>query len=73
MAHVSVLKGENLSARAFLQRYESAGPGTAESLSLGIRIESRLQNEQGANEYLDQLLVRFPRSKQAEEIRGELR
>lgn len=71
MANVSLMKKAYFRARAFLQRYEGAGRETAESLFLGIRIESSLQNEQGARKYTDALLVGFPESRQAKEVRAE--
>ena len=71
MTRVSLLKGENFRARAFLQRYESAGPVSAQSLVLGYRIETGLNNAQNAEKYKDQLIFRFPDSEQAREIRGE--
>ena len=70
LANVSFLKGEDFRARAFLQRYESSNPGSAESLLLGSRIESRLNNSKGASQYAAELLSRFPNSKQAEELKG---
>ena len=72
MTQVSFTKGENFRARAFLQRYESERNGSAESMSLGYRIESGLQNTDGTKKYLEQLLTRFPDSEQAKQIRGEL-
>jgi type IV pilus assembly protein PilF len=64
------INGEMFGARAFLQRYESAGPENIDSLSLGFRIESELNNSEGAKEYADRLLIRFPESELAKEIRG---
>jgi type IV pilus assembly protein PilF len=71
MANVRFLKDEYFGARAFLQRYEGTGPDTAESLALGARIESSLNNGQVAREYIAQLMSQFPDSMQAGEIRDQ--
>ena len=60
MAQVSYRKGEFLKARAFLQRYEAVAEPTAESLALGVRIESRLGDEASADRYRRALRDRFP-------------
>lgn len=70
LANVNYLNGEDFRARAFLQRYESSGPDTSESLLLGSRIESRLNNDKGASEYAAELMSRFPNSNQAKELEG---
>jgi len=62
MAEVSYRKESFLQARAFLQRYEAAGPVSQESLSLGYRIESRLGDQKAAERYRRELLERFPGS-----------
>lgn len=69
MAGLKFEAGEYLTARAFLQRYESAGAATADSLMTGYRIESQLRNPGDAAAYADRLLERFPDSSQAAEIR----
>lgn len=68
MANVNLLRADFFNARAFLQRFESAAPATAESLALGLRVETGLQNEKNAGEYLEKLLKHFPDSRQAEEL-----
>jgi type IV pilus assembly protein PilF len=70
MADLSLRKGESFRARAFLQRYEGVGPETIDSLSLGHRVETGLQNDAGAAKYLDQILLQFPNSNYAENFRG---
>lgn len=65
MADVSYQKKSYLRARAFLQRYESVGPDTEESLHLGYLIESALGDDQAANRYRDQLYREFPGTVQA--------
>ena len=71
ITRVSLLKGEHFRARAFLQRYEAAGSISADSLGLGYRIESGLNNTGAAEEYKDQLLFRFPNSEAATAIKSE--
>jgi type IV pilus assembly protein PilF len=70
MAEVSYRKESYLRARAFLQRYESVGELTEESLSLGFRIESRLGDEKSAERYRMQLQEKYPGSIQAAETAG---
>lgn len=60
MAEVSYRKGEYLKARAFLQRYEAVAERTAESLVLGLRIETRLGDESSAEFYRRALQDQFP-------------
>jgi type IV pilus assembly protein PilF len=62
MAEVSYRKESFLQARAFLQRYEAAGPVSQESLSLGYRIESQLGDQKAAERYQRELLERYPGS-----------
>lgn len=65
MAEVSYRKESFLQARAFLQRYETVGPVSQESLSLGYRIEGRLGDEKAAERYRRELLERYPGSSKA--------
>jgi type IV pilus assembly protein PilF len=65
MAEVSYRKESFLQARAFLQRYESVGPVSEESLALGHRIESRLGDEKAAERYRRELQERYPGSSKA--------
>ena len=57
--------GNNLHARAFLQRYLVANAPSAPVLYLGIEIESALHDEDAASEYSAQLLTDFPDSMEA--------
>ena len=70
MADLSFRKGESFRARAFLQRYEGVGPETIDSLSLGHRVETGLQNDAGAAKEGKQILLQFPNSNFAENFRG---
>jgi len=73
MAEVSYRKESYLRARAFLQRYESVGELTEESLSLGFRIETKLGDGKSAERYRELLLERYPGSIQAGESAGRER
>jgi type IV pilus assembly protein PilF len=65
MAGLEFQTGDYLRARAFIQRYEAASTQTAESLLLGMQIESRLHDAAAARDYEARLLARFPNSPQA--------
>lgn len=54
-----------LPARAFLERFQQVAKPTAESLWLGYRIETALDNRQAAAEYARQLKTQFVTSMQA--------
>jgi type IV pilus assembly protein PilF len=56
---------DNLSARAFLQRYLAVNAATAIVLDLAIQIEIKLGNDRAATNYLNQLLRDFPDSPEA--------
>lgn len=60
-----------LQARAFLQRYHTAGPASAESLALAVRTETALGDSDTALEMFEELDRLFP--DQAEQLRAELR
>jgi type IV pilus assembly protein PilF len=51
MAEVSYRKGEYLRARAFLQRYEAVAPVNADSLAMGVKIETELGDQKAAERY----------------------
>lgn len=73
LAGVSYQEQEYLRARGFLQRYEAVAAATAESLMLGYRLETRLQNERGAEQYRDLLVQQFPASPEAQQLKSERR
>jgi type IV pilus assembly protein PilF len=62
-------KGDNLRARAFLQRYMSNNVPTATVLYHGIQIEEKLGDDAARREYTMQLLKNFPDSAEARSIR----
>lgn len=70
LAGLNYEKGDYFRARAFLQRYESAGAMNPESLLLGFRVESRLNNAQQAARYRNELLQKFPASPETAEVQG---
>ena len=65
MKHTS---GDNLNARAFLQRYLSSNIPSATVLFLGVRIEEALGDDQARTEYSNRILREFPRSPEARRI-----
>lgn len=60
--------GNNLHARAFLQRYLIANPPSASVLFLGTKIEKELGDDRAATDYTNQLLRDFPDSVEAKFI-----
>lgn len=70
MAQVSYRKEDFLRARAFLQRFESVGPVSSESLYLGYLIESQLGDEKSASRYRENLMDQFPGSAEAAKMRN---
>lgn len=71
MADVSYQAENYMRARAFLQRYGSVGTWNADSLLLGYKIESKLGDAESADRYRQELLQRFPNSRQAGQITGQ--
>lgn len=70
MASLSYDRSDHMRARAFIQRYDSAGPMTPESLLLGYRVETALNNPERANRYRTELIQRFPASPETAELQG---
>ena len=64
MAHIRFEQKNFLSARGFLQRYESVSRHTADSLWLGVNVERQLNNKAGEQDYAKQLQTNFPKSEQ---------
>ncbi len=56
---------DNLTARAFLQRYLSFNEASAAVLYLAVQIETELGMDREATDYLNQLLRDFPDSPEA--------
>ena len=57
--------GDNLLARAFMQRYLASNPASAEVLHLGMQIEVALEDDRAAEEYSNRILREFPQSPEA--------
>lgn len=68
MAMLMYSKGDAMRARAFMQRFESLGEVSAESLALASRIENRLGDAAAARRYLDALRAKFPDSPLARDL-----
>ncbi len=60
LAQIHYDKADFLNARAFLQRFESTGDETAQSLLLGFKIEGELGDESRAEYYRGKLLKLDP-------------
>ena len=61
-------EGDDLKARAFLQRYLSSNPPAADILYLGVEIEAKLGDERARTDYENQILREFPGSVEARRI-----
>jgi type IV pilus assembly protein PilF len=62
MADIMYQKDNYLSARGYLQRYEEVSRHTAESLWLGIKVESQLGDEKAKDRYAKLLQSQYPDS-----------
>jgi type IV pilus assembly protein PilF len=69
MAQVEFELGDNLQARAFLERYASGAPVSAPSLWLGYRIETALGATAQATLYADRIRKDFPMSSEMSALR----
>ncbi len=69
MATLSYSRGNYLSARGYLERYQESGRDTPESLWLGIRTEYALDDHQAWGSYALSLKNNFPNSPQAAELK----
>lgn len=56
---------DNLSARAFLQRYLASNPPSSGVLYLAVQVETQLGDDRAATDYMNQLLREFPASAEA--------
>lgn len=70
MASLDYRKGDAFAARGYLQRFESAGQATPESLLLGYQIATRLGDKETAANYSNRLQDQFPDSTQAKSLNG---
>jgi type IV pilus assembly protein PilF len=62
LAGLHQARGDDLRARAFVERYLASAPASPEALSLAIGIEERLGNRRAADEYRTRLRREFPDS-----------
>ena len=60
--------GDNLHARAFLQRYHAGNKASAATLYLGIQVENDLSDDRASTDYANQLLRDFPQSLEARRV-----
>lgn len=60
--------GNDMQARAFVQRYHEAAPATAQSVWLGYRIERGAGDAAAAEEYARRLRMEFPTSTEAAQL-----
>lgn len=65
MSDISFQRGEELSARAYLERFREIGNDTSRSLWLGIRIERALGDNNAAASYALLLRNQYPESPEA--------
>jgi type IV pilus assembly protein PilF len=69
MAQLEFEIGDNLQARAFLERYASNAPVSAQSLLLGYKIETALGATAQATLYADRIRKDFPMSSEMSALR----
>lgn len=62
LASVSRTRGDDLRARAFVERYFASVPASPDALLMAIDIEERLGNRRAADEYRSRLRREFPDS-----------
>jgi len=70
LSRINFENGKSLKARAFLQRYAVFAQHSAESLLLGYRLETALDDKEAADEYANQLQQMFPDSEELELLRA---
>ena len=68
LTDVLYLNNDLFHASAFMQRFDSVGQPSPDSLKLGYDIESRLGNTEAAQNYSKRLISQFPDSEQAQAL-----
>jgi len=63
-------KGNNLQARAFVERFLAIAPATPDMLLLGHNIEVALKDDGAAAEFKERLQKEFPNSEQTRRVNG---
>lgn len=70
MAQLDLDQNQAFQARGYMQRFESAGQATPESLLLGYQIATNLGDKETATSYFNRLQDQFPNSTQAQSLSG---
>ncbi|MEE9336497.1 MAG: type IV pilus biogenesis/stability protein PilW [Methylococcaceae bacterium] len=73
MQKISYKAKKYMSARAFLERYLAVTRHSAETLWYAVQTERALGNKAMSEKYRDQLLMRFPTSKESEQVKTAIR
>ncbi len=73
MQKISYKAKKYMSARAFLERYLAVSKHSAETLWYAVQTERALGNKTMSEKYRDQLLMRFPTSKESEQVKTAIR
>lgn len=73
MALVSFERGNQLSSRAYLQRYLALADASPEMLWLGVRVEHSLGDKKAAQEYAQLLRARFPDSLEVQKLQESMK
>jgi type IV pilus assembly protein PilF len=68
LADIQHEAGNDMQARAFVQRYHEAAPATAQSVWLGYRIERGAGDAAAAEDYARRLRMEFPTSAEAAQL-----
>jgi len=72
MLKISYNKQEYMSARAFLERYQAVAKPTAQTLWYGFQTERAMGNRQAAENLKEQLIMNFPTSSEALEVKSAI-
>ncbi|MGH8184529.1 MAG: type IV pilus biogenesis/stability protein PilW [Rhodanobacteraceae bacterium] len=70
MAQLDLDQDKAFDARGYMQRFESSGQATPQSLLLGYQIATRLGDKDTATNYSNRLQDQFPNSTQAQSLNG---
>ena len=65
MARLAFEEGDYMRARAFIERHLSGAPAAADTLMLGLQIETKLADRRAIESYRRRLVTEFPNSDQA--------
>lgn len=68
LAKLSNQQGRDLPARAFLQRLAAANTLSAQALWLGVQVERQLGDNRSADQYAQELRLRYPESVEARNL-----